>query len=177
MITTHDNHSEIKIIPKGPLKKDTDYELVFLKKANSALSDDEVHAFHTAPALILSGWKLLSNTQACIYSNNKIESRDDALATLSTLPASRTPTLSYDYGMDRWSSDGQNHTTVYVCPQVNGQNAYIVDLRLNPNLAYTMNFLPTLTDEYGQTLSKTVSYTSMTGPIAMKDRYLYSSAQ
>jgi len=171
----------LKITPKSSFKKDTRYELVFLKKASTAMTNDEVRSFDTAPEFTVSDFKLLSNTEGCIYTNNTIpysyDREKSSLPQVVTSPVSRTPTLRPDEGQYVWSDDGRTSTLKYTCPVIADKKAYVVDLRLNPLLSYTIDFLPALRDEYGQGLPKKNTFSFKTGPIAAKDRYLYSSAE
>ena len=136
--------------------------------------------FHTAPGFVLSDFSLISNTEGCLYTNNKFANPSDDIvssgARIVTRPASRIPTVHEDYGHITWSANGQTSKTEYTCPQISGKYVYVVDLRLNPLLAYKIDFLPTLLDEYGQHVSRLVSFSVKTGPIDPKDQYLYSSA-
>ncbi len=180
IIKITENKQQFKITAKTALKKDAKYEIVFLKKSNPALLDDEVKTFLTAPELSITGLRLLSNTVGCVYTNNEItniyDKSDRSAPRITMTPASRLPTLSPDSGQYLWNKDGSTYTIEYTCPQVSWKHVYIVDLRLNPLLAYTISFLPALTDVYGQSLAKSVPFTVKTGVIADADRYLYSGA-
>lgn len=186
---TLDNKKQLKIVPKVSLKKNAPYELVFLKKSNAAMLSDEVYSFRTAPDLIVSDFKALSNTEGCIYTNNKVEENygyneyGDAennipsKPRITTTPSSRTPSLRFDYEQYVWNDSWSSYTKKYTCPQIVWKHAYVVDLRLNPNLAYKIDFQQALKDEYNQQLPKVTSFSLKSGPTAEKDKFLYSSLE
>lgn len=119
IIKTTENKKQFKITPKSAFKKNTKYDIVFLKKSNPALLDDEVKLFLTAPDLSVTGFRLLSNTVGCIYTNNQIAYTSDAAPpSITTTPVSRQPTLSLDSERYNWSKDGSTYTIDYTCPQV-----------------------------------------------------------
>lgn len=53
----------------------------------------------------------------------------------------------------------------------------MVDLRLNPEIKYSIDFLPSLLDEYGQGMREKASFSVSTSKIDDRDRYLYSNVQ
>ena len=95
-----DDTMTLKITPKSPMKKDTSYELVFQKKSNKAMRNDERASWHTPKELSLSDFKLVSNTEGCIYANNNI--LESETNTVTTTPLSRVPKIRFDYGQMIW---------------------------------------------------------------------------
>lgn len=67
-----DDKTVFKITPRSPFKKGNTYSLVILKKADPAMPNDQIIEFQTADELRLSAFRLISNTEGCIYSNNKL---------------------------------------------------------------------------------------------------------
>ena len=137
--------------------------------------------FKTAQPFLLSDFRLISNTLGCIYSNNTFNQYDEYYqidipdSAITTNPLSRKPTIKRDRGESFWDGTGQRYSTKYTCPQISGKNAYILDLRLNPDRPYTITFGTGLIDMYHTPLSKPIIFSAKTGPTALKDQYLYDS--
>ena len=166
----------------GDLTNDTSYTLTVLKRANSNLEKDEVYNFHTAPKFVLSDFKYLDNTRACVYFNNNLQGYwewqyyfydtkiDVNQKLISTKPTSVFRWISLDMPKNYNKPD-----ILQNCEKKTGLKAYIVNLRLDPNMDYEVNFNAWMVDEFHNKLEKSNTFKVRSWNIKSEDKYVYSS--
>lgn len=102
-----DNKREIKITPTITLTQNTSYDFIVAKKANPSMPNDEIRTRTTAPKFVVSDFKFLNNTAACIYTNNDFginangsnDGYSNEYSLIRTIPESKTHDLIIDGGL------------------------------------------------------------------------------
>ncbi|MDQ1344255.1 MAG: hypothetical protein QG650_975, partial [Patescibacteria group bacterium] len=154
----------------GTLPYGASVRLVVSKSVSASLKTDAVKDFTVSPEFKVSDFKVLSPTEACLYSTTPIANRPEMIV---SEPVSRTREIIAD---GRWEWMNGENKQVFSCPKIEGKTAFIAAVRLNPQTEYAFR-LKNASDSYGNRLVSDVDLgKAKTGDVSDKDRYLYSSA-
>ncbi len=156
---------------KSPLPYGAKVRLVVSKSASPSLSSDAEKNFVVSPEFSVSGFKVVSTTEACLYSTTPLQNDPSFIV---TVPVSRTRDIFPD---GRWEWKNGESRETFSCPKVEGKRAYVASVRLNPDTEYSVKIAKGAADSYGNRLQSDVVFPAFkTGNVSEKDRYLYSSA-
>jgi hypothetical protein len=156
---------------KTALPPNSAVRLVISKAVSKSLKTDVAKDFVTAPTPAFSDFKLLSATEACLYSNVPIPN-DPAF--LQITPSAKVREIMPD-GRYEWIN-GDNRE-VFSCPKISGKRAFVASTRLIPKTSYAFAVSALARDAYGSRIKSSVNLGTFVAPdVSDKDRYLYSSA-
>lgn len=156
---------------KGALPYGAPARLVVSKAVSPSLREDASKNFFVSPEFAVSDLKVLSPTEACLYSATQLKNAPEALV---TVPASKTREIVPD-GRYEWVN-GENRE-IFSCPKLPGKTAYVASVRLNPQTEYAFRLKKGTYDAYGNRLGADFDLgKAKTGDVFEKDKYLYSSA-
>lgn len=132
---------------------------------------DAQKGFAVSPEFKVSDFKLVSATEACLYSTTPLRSEGDVIV---TVPASTTREIVRD---GRWEWKNGENKEVFTCPKIEGKTAFVASVRLNPKTEYSFKLKKGTVDSYGNSLAADVEFgKQVSSDITEKDKYLYSSA-
>lgn len=155
----------------GTLPYGAAVRLVVSKSVSPSLKSDVTKDFAVSPEFKVSDFKLVSPTEACVYSTNSLQNRPEFLV---TDPASKAREIMPD---GRWEWSNGNNREVFTCPKIEGKKAFVISTRLNPQTEYSFRFKKGSADVYGNSLVADADLgKAKTGNVSEKDKYLYSSA-
>lgn len=155
----------------GTMPYGASVKLVVSKSVSPSLRADATKDYVVSPEFKVSDFKLVSPTEACVYSTTPIQNRPEFF---TTVPASKAREIMPD-GRYEWVN-GENKE-VLTCPKIQGKQAFVVSVRLNPQTDYSFRFAKGAVDVYGNALAADFDLgKAKTGNLSEKDKYLYSSA-
>ncbi len=164
-------HTSLVCVPKSPLPAGAPVRFVVSKSVSKSLGADVSKEFVAAPEMAVSDFKLLSPTEACLYSATPLANEPSFL---KTEPASKVREITED-GTWEWR-DG-NYAQRFACPKIAGKRAYVASVRLRANTPYAFSLAKGFPDAYGNVLASDVPLgTATSGNLSDRDRYLYSNA-
>ena len=165
------NKKWVKIIVQENLNLWSEYTVSISKSANKYMQIDEVKRYNTAQNLKVTRLILQNYNIACLYTNNRLEDRDDEWNwwTIKN-QISIEPKAQISSVEQLWSWHQSD------CPSPNQwEVGYVVHTRLNPFSTYTIQPTKNLADVFGNKISNSIKETITTKDIQQKDKYLYSS--
>lgn len=132
---------------QGTLPYATDVKLVVSKSVSPSLKSDATKDFSVSPEFRVSDLKIVSPTEACLYSTTPVQNLPEFFV---TEPASKTREIMPD---GRWEWKNGENREIFTCPKIEGKKAFVVSTRLNPRTEYSFRFKKGSADVYGNSLS------------------------